>query len=277
MSEEILNPRRAPRVPFRCDVEIRHRLAVWNGETDDIGPGGCRIVTPRVLDPGRSVKLAIRCDAMPRTLLAAGTVVWMRSNAPARLGIAFYGSAPAEWFDALVRERPGLARAVRSAPSRLARATRIYLGAPPTLVVDFSDPEIDVLRRVGSGVTLDALARSFAPEMGERTRGALFSLLERRRLVLDPAASPGPEPWRGILGGREGPARAVPALALARAGAGAAGGRAPEAQRLYDEALLHIGGGRLALAMDRLTDALKHAPEDATIASTAKRLSKWTG
>jgi PilZ domain len=273
MLEDILNPRRGPRVPFRCDVEIRHRLAVWNGETDDIGPGGCRVVTPRVLDPGRSVKLAIRCDALPRTLLAGGKVIWMRSKAPARLGIAFDGSIGAAWFEALVAQHPGLARAVRNAPFRLPRPTRLYLGAPPELVVDFSAGEIDVLRRVGSGVTLDALARSFGPEMGERTRGALFSLLERHRLVLDPASSPGPDAWQRILadGERDG-SRRLPALAAARA---TPGRRTAEAQRLYDEALAHIGGGRLALAMDRLVDALKHSPDDATIASTAKRLSRW--
>jgi hypothetical protein len=275
MVEEILNPRRAPRVAFRCDVEIRHRLAVWSGETDDIGPGGCRVVTPRVLDPGRAVKLAIRSDALPRTLLASGRVVWMRSNAPARLGIAFDGSAAAEWFEALVRIRPGLARAVRNAPYRLARPTRVYLGTPPELVVDFSEVEVDLLRRVGAGVTLDALARSFGPEMGERTRGALFALLERRRLVLEPASSPGPEAWRRILGAAPGPAaRPVPALVAVGARAGAA--RTPEAQRLFDEALTHIGSGRLALAMDRLTDALKHAPDDPTIASTARRISRWS-
>ena len=38
---------------------------------EDLGPGGCQIVTPRVIDPGRTVKLAIRCAAMPRTLLAS--------------------------------------------------------------------------------------------------------------------------------------------------------------------------------------------------------------
>jgi PilZ domain-containing protein len=265
MLDEILNPRRGPRVPLRCDVEIRHRLSVWNGETDDIGPGGCRVVTPRVLDPGRNVKLAIRSDALPRTLLASGRVVWMRAKAPARLGIAFEGSAAAEWFEALVRARPALARAARSAPARLPRPTRVYLGVPPELVVDFSAAELDLLRRVGSGVTVDALARSFAPEMGERTRGALFSLIERRQLVLDPATSPGPVAWLRILA----------AEGTAAAAARAAGARTAEAQRLYDEALAHIGSGRLSLAMDRLTAALRQSPGDAAIASTVRRIGKW--
>jgi PilZ domain-containing protein len=272
MLEDIVNPRRAPRIAIRCEVEIRHRLSVWNGETEDIGPGGCQIATPRVIDPGRTVKLAIRCEAMPRTLLASGKVVWMRANAPARLGIAFEdGTTPAGWFDALVQASPSVLRAARITPERLPRPTWIYLGRPPQVVTDFTLDELDVLRRVGPGVTLEALSRSFGPAMDERTRGALFALIARRYVVLDPAASAGPEAWRPVLAARESdlPARRAPVTtAFARP-------RTAEVQRLYDEALAHIGSGRLGLALDRLRDALKHAPDDAIIASTAKRISRW--
>lgn len=271
MLDDILNPRRAPRVPLRCAVEIRHRLAVWNGETEDLGPGGCQVVTPRILDPGREVRLAIRCDAVARTLLTAGRVVWMRANAPARLGISFQpGAAAADWFDELARASPRAARAAR-VPDRLPRPTRVHLGKAPEVVVDFTLDELDILRRVGSGVTLDALARSFGPELGDRTRGALFALLARRCLVLDPAASQGLAAWRHVLADRESDLPR-PAGAVERA---LAAGRTPEAQRLYDEALGYIGSGRLALAMDRLRNALQHAPGDPTIASTAKRIARW--
>jgi hypothetical protein len=272
MLEDIVNPRRAPRVAIRCEVEIRHRLTVWNGETEDLGPGGCQIVTPRVIDPGRTVKLAIRCEALPRTLLTSGKVVWMRANAPARLGIAFEaGTTPADWFDALVQAKPSILRAVRVTPDRLPRPTWIYLGRPPQVVMDFTLDELDVLRRVGPGVTIESLAWSFGPALDERTRGALFALIARRHLVLDPAASPGPDAWRPVLAARESdlPTRPPPTdLAFAAP-------RTAEAQRLYDEALGHIGSGRLTLAMERLRDALKHAPDDAVIASTAKRISRW--
>jgi hypothetical protein len=272
MLEDIVNPRRSPRLAIRCEVEIRHRLSVWNGETEDIGPGGCQIATPRVIDPGRIVKLAIRCEAMPRTLLASGRVVWMRANAPARLGVAFEGgTGPADWFDALVRTSPRVLRAARVTPERLPRPTWIYLGPPPRVVTDFTLDELDVLRRVGAGVTLESLALSFGPSMQERTRGALFALIARRFLVLDPGASPGPDAWRPVLSAREAdlPLRApVANLSFAIR-------RTAEAQRLYDEALGHIGSGRLTLAMERLRDALRHAPDDAVIASTAKRISRW--
>ncbi len=269
MLDDILNPRRTPRVPVRFPVEIRHRLSVWNGETEDIGPRGCQVVTPRVLDPGREVKLAIRCDGLGRTLLVHGRVVWMRANAPARLGIAFpLGAVPPEWFEALAKASP---RAVLI-PDRLPRLTRIHLGKAPEVVVDFTMDELDVLRRIGEGVTLDALARSFGQEMGDRTRGALFALLARGGLVLDPASSPGPAAWRRVLASHESDLPPRPGEAAERP---LALGRPPEAQRLYDEALRYIGSGRLALAMERLRDALEVAPGDAVIASTAKRIEKW--
>lgn len=270
MLEDIVNPRRAPRVPLHCAVEIRHRLAVWNGETEDLGPGGCQIVLPRLIDPGRDVRLAIRCDPISRTILAAGKVVWIRATPPARLGVAFGpGVAPADWFDALVQSSPEAARAVRDVPERLARPTRVYLGKAPELVLDLTPVELDVLRRVGSGLTLDALARSFKHELHDGIRGALFSLIARGCLVLDAGTSSELASWRHILGEPPGGPHAPAKPASAP-------GRAPEAQRLYDEALAHIGSGRLVLAMDRLRSALAYSPDDAIIASTAKRIARWT-
>jgi PilZ domain len=273
MPEDILNPRRAPRAAIRCDVELRHRLTVWNGETEDVAPGGCRVVTSRLVDPGRTVKLAIRSDALPRSLLVFARVVWARAHPPARLGLSFESGAgaAAEWFQALVQARPAVLGAARNLPLRLAAATPVHLGAPPPVLVDFTVQELDLLRRVGRGATLDALVRSSAPDRCERARGAFFALLARGHLVVDPAASSGPEAWIRVLSRR---GSEVPAVRLAPA-AGALTPRTPEAQRLYDEGLAHIGNGRLGAAMDRLREAQKHAPQDATISATMKRLSRW--
>lgn len=199
MRTDLLNPRRVPRVPVRCAVEIRHRFSSWSGETEDLGPGGCQIVSPRPVDPGRELKLVIRCDALGRTLDASGKVVWSRAEEPARLGVAFGKDARAEWFDALLAADPVAQRAARNVPDRLPRQTRVYLGKPPQLVVDFSPVERELLRRVGAGVTLDALARSFGPELDERIAGALFSLVARRHVVLDSVSSVRVACWRGIL------------------------------------------------------------------------------
>src|SRR5512138_1886627 len=153
MRTDILNPRRAPRVPLRCAVDIRHRFTSWTGETEDLGPGGCQIVSPRAVDLGRELKLVIRCDALGRPIGATGKVVWARADAPARLGVAFKAddAQAASWVDALLAADPAAGRAARSVPDRLPRQTRVYLGKPPQLVVDFSEPEKELLRRVGAG------------------------------------------------------------------------------------------------------------------------------
>jgi len=266
MQGDILNPRRALRVTVRCAVEIRHRFITWRGETEDIGPRGCQIVTARVLDPGREVKLAIRSDAVGRTVGVKGKVIWSRREAPSRLGISFERGIEKRWLDEVMTSDPAAERAARVVPDRLARRMRLYLGRPPNLVVDFTPTELEILHRVGPGVTLDALARSFGPELHERIRGTLFSLFTRRFLVTDPASSVGVAPWASILSDGERAALHRPAH----------GARRPlEAQRLYDEALAHIGAGRFGLAVDRLHDALRLSPEDETIASTAKRLARW--
>lgn len=273
MPEDILNPRRAPRAAIRCDVEIRHRLTVWGGETEDVAPGGCRVTTSRLVDPGRIVKLAIRSDALPKSLLVFARVVWARAQAPASLGLSFEsgGGAAAEWFKALVQARPAVLGAARNVPLRLAAATRVHLGAPPPVLVDFTVHELGLLRRVGRGATLSELVRSSPPDACESARAAIFALLARGHLVVDPAASSGPDAWLRALSRRGSEVPAVRTAPAARALAP----RTPDAQRLYDEALAHIGNGRLGPAMDRLREAQKHAPDDATISATVKRLSRW--
>lgn len=267
---EILNPRRVPRVPLRCSVEIRHAFRTWSAQTEDVGPGGCRIVTPRSVDPGRELRLVLRYDGLRLPLEAKAKVVWSRREAPARLGVAFRPQEGAAWFDALVAVDPVAGRAARGMRDRLPRLTRVYLGRPPQIVIDFSPVELELLRRIGAGVTLDALARSFGPVLDERTAGALFSLLERRFVVVDPGAAVRPSRWREVLSGED---RRSPGERQADRARDAA--RPVAAQALYDEALAHLGAGRLGFAVDRLRDALRLAPGDEVIEETLRRLMRW--
>jgi hypothetical protein len=269
--ELILNPRRAPRARVRCDAELRHGQLVWSGETEDVSPGGCQVVTPRVIDPGREIKLAIRCGALSRTLLASGRVMWVRARAPARLGIAFEPGTPRDWFDALVRKTPEAIPADR-APRALRRDAMVRLGRAPERVVDFGADELDLLRRVGGGVTLDVLVRSFGERLPDRARAALFALIARRALVLDAGSAGAPGAWQQVLATRPGDVQARREVAVAPPPRAR---RAHEAQRLYDEALGFIGSGRLTLALDRLRDAAFLAPDDPLIASTAQRIARW--
>jgi hypothetical protein len=102
------NTRRYPRLRSRCRVLVRDRYGVWEAETEDLGPRGCRIVTPRPQTVGTLVGLTVESDMLPEKLEVTGQVVWAARGRPARAGISFAGSAsrpgapgPAAWFAAL--------------------------------------------------------------------------------------------------------------------------------------------------------------------------------
>src|SRR5512138_2238979 len=88
------NVRRYPRLRTRCRVLVRDRYGVWQAETEDLGPRGCRIVTPRPQTVGTLVGLTVE--------------FWAVRDRPSRAGISFAGSAsrpgapgPAAWFAVL--------------------------------------------------------------------------------------------------------------------------------------------------------------------------------
>ena len=264
ISSDVVDARRAPRVPVRLPVELRHRGATWRAETEDVGPRGCQVATPLVLPAGRDVALSIPCNALGRAVAAAGRVAWARIEPPARLGISFeVAPADRDWFEAFLRDDPSASRAATRALLRLPRGKALYLGQPPVVVVDFSGDELAVLRAVGAGATVDEVAEQLGARI-ERARGALFSLLARRLVVLQPGPPDAPVRWEAILSevDARGPLAPPP--------------RPPEAQRLYDEGITLVGKGRLDLAVLRFRAALALVPEDASIAGTLARLERWS-
>jgi len=274
---EVLNPRRAPRVPHRCTVEIRDRFAAWKAETEDLGPRGCQLVTPRLAAPGRELHLQIRCDAIGRTIKATGKVVWARAQEPSRLGIEFEAArTEAGWFDALMRSDPAAAQVARRIPERLPRAARLYLGEPPRFLSDFSPEEVAVLRQVGTGVTVEALSRALGSAF-ERVRGAVFALVSRRLLVQAPAEAVAPERWKAALdqAARVLAAEGIAIPAPTPAGPMGAVGRTAAAQALYDEGIGHLTAGRIEVAVARLRDASRLAPNDPLISGALQRLAPW--
>ncbi len=277
MHTEVLNPRRAPRIPHRCVVEIRDRFAAWKAETEDLGPRGCQLVTPRLAAPGRELQLQIRCDALGRTIKATGKVVWTRAQEPSRLGIEFETSrTEGGWFEPLLATVPGLAQLVRRIPERLPRSARLFLGEPPRLLADFSAEEVAVLRAVGAGTTVEGLARALGSAF-DRVRGAMFALVSRRLLVLTAAEAMPPERWRAVL---DAAARALAAEGIAipaptPAGPMGAMGRTAAAQALYDEGIGHLTAGRIEVAVARLRDAKLLSPDDPLITGALQRLAPW--
>jgi len=272
---DVLNPRRAPRVPLRCRVEVRDRFAAWSAETEDLSALGCQLVTPRLVAPGRTLQLDIRCTPLGRDVLAAGRVVWSRPRSPGRMGIEFeVPRTDVGWFDQLLRANPLLARAARRSPVRLPRASPLYLGLPPRNAFEASAEEVAVLARVGDGTTVEALILALGTAF-ERVRGTLFSLLARRLVVLDAADAVPAARWAGWLATatRALAAQGIALPAPTPAGPTGAKGRAAAAQALYDEGIAHLAAGRVEVAVDRLRSAQALAPRDPLIAGALGRLA----
>jgi tetratricopeptide (TPR) repeat protein len=81
--------RRAPRVPARCPAEVKFGAGRWNGLTEDLGAGGCRIVARIALRPGELVSLKLSYTGVREALDVVGTVAWTASRPPWRAGVAF--------------------------------------------------------------------------------------------------------------------------------------------------------------------------------------------
>lgn len=81
--------RRAPRVAARCPTEVAFGAGRWVGLTEDLGPGGCRIVARLALRPGEPVSLRLRYGGVSFALDVVGTVAWTAPRPPWRAGVAF--------------------------------------------------------------------------------------------------------------------------------------------------------------------------------------------
>lgn len=255
MADETLHdPRRSPRLLARCRVDVRHRLARWRAETEDLGPDGCQLVTPRLVATGHDVRLSIHVPELGRAVDGLATVVWSRAEQPSRLGLRFQPDrSDRSWFPALLAADPLLASAARRPARALSWRARLYLGAPPRLIVDFSPDELAVLRRIRPAITLAELVATFG-RRPERLVGALFALVSRGRVVLDVRETPGPEAWREVL------ARAETLEA--------AEGRTPgqplpsgSVEALLAEGHEHLAAGRVALAAERFRQARALSPD----------------
>jgi len=200
VTDYIVNPRRAPRAPSRCKAKVQSAGAAWDSETEDIGPHGCQLLAPAPLARGAALQLVVGNRKLALVLQVAGRVAWVSSRPPWRMGVAFEPSAHAaagRWFEQLVAAVPGLAN-VRRVPDRLPIDAMIFLGPPPKFP-DFAPDEIEVLRQVGTGVTVAGLRRKLALAWPAGLR-ALFALLGRSAVTVARGAAAHPESWRAVMG-----------------------------------------------------------------------------
>jgi hypothetical protein len=199
VSEYLENPRRAPRAPARCRVIVLTSRGRFEGETADVGPRGCRIVSPGPVRPGEAVHLEISNEKLREVLQLNAHVVWTSASAPWRLGIAFspVGDRAHRWFGGLLAAHPGLEGHGR-VPERIALDATVHLRSPPGVAVEFTREEFEVLRAVASGARIEEL-RSRFQRGWPRARRAIFSLLATRHLTFSPREAVDPARWTRIL------------------------------------------------------------------------------
>ncbi len=202
--EYISNPRRAPRVPLRLRVEVLHRGVDFLAETEDIGPKGCLVASPRPLDPDAWVRLLLQSDRLPQKLRVTGRVAWALQPERQRAGVAFADvkaapdQDPFAWFDRLVRATPGLAPPPRHVPDRLPYDAPLFLLPPPRFIADFSDAELRLIAGMRNGATVEELLGRLEPRRKNKGR-AIFALLARRVLSLSPREACDASLWRPLL------------------------------------------------------------------------------
>ncbi|HEU4386090.1 MAG TPA: PilZ domain-containing protein [Anaeromyxobacteraceae bacterium] len=200
----ILNPRRSQRVAARLRVRVEHAGGESQAETEDVGPGGCLLVSPLPLEVGAWLRLAIDGGRLREKLLVAGRVAWASRVEPYRAGVAFVpmqeqgGQDPAAWFQRLVQATPGMHLLLRHVPDRLSLDTPLFLLPPPRFIVDFTSEELAVVGRVHNGMTVEELLARIEGEKKYEGR-MIFALLARRALTLAPQEAGDPADWRPLL------------------------------------------------------------------------------
>jgi len=284
----IANPRRALRLPIRCQVQAEAAGRAWQTETEDIGPHGCQLTAPAALPRGLGLRLVLSYPGSA-PLRVAGEIAWAGPHSPWRHGVAFAEvdrTSSSRWFDLLLAANPRLLTLER-VPDRLPLDATLYLGPPPTLV-DFTADEVTVLRQVGVGITVAALSRRLEATWGPALR-ALFSLLARAAVTLDAAEAAPPAAWEPALRSIErqlalelpravaappappAPVQARPPAPPLGTWTAPAAGRPPEAQQALDLARRELASGRVGAARVLLRRALQLAPRDAEIAKEMQR------
>jgi hypothetical protein len=163
--------RRFPRLLARCRVRLRDRFGVWDAETEDLGPRGCRIIGSRAQTLGALVSLTLESERVAGALEVAGQVVWARTEKPARAGISFAGGGsapgaptPAAWFETML------------AAEHEARRE----GAPaPEIVIEIEEPVLE------PEALIERLSRRARDLLGAGQQAAA-EVIFRRALALAP-------------------------------------------------------------------------------------------
>jgi hypothetical protein len=201
MANVILNPRRVPRAPACCEARcLLPGGGFWASDTTDVSPGGIQIQAPGPFHVGDPLKLTLTSERVEGLLATTGRVAWASTSAPWRIGVAFdehFTGESARWFEKLLAAYPGLAT-FQHAPPQIEVSTTLFLGPVPRTIPDLAPDELAVLRAVGAGTTPLKLKEQH-PDDWPAIEGALFAMLGKKYLTLDPGAAGSAAEWAGLI------------------------------------------------------------------------------
>jgi hypothetical protein len=197
----IENPRRAPRVPVRCEGRIALRPGgYFPSPTSDYGPRGCQVIAPQELPPGMRVFVELKNERIDGPVELAGRIAWMAKSPPWRMGVAFdEGSLRAadRFFARIAAAYPGI-DTYGQAPERIPADASLAPAKPPEVGPLLTADEALVLRTLGPGLPAAALRDRLGPAF-DRSVHALFSLLGRRYVAIGDADPGAAAAWERLL------------------------------------------------------------------------------
>jgi PilZ domain len=202
LTEFITNPRKALRLPLCCEVHLGVGETYLEGHTEDVGARGCRIVTALPLEPDTRVHLTLEGSGAASRLRVDARVVWSAANGAWHHGLSYVvADRPTAdgWFDALAEAHPELLFFDR-VPDRVPNAARVYVAAPQPGPVSADEAALLLLACTQASVA--ELRDRFGDDWA-RAQRALFALLARGVITLDPTEAGDPAEWWSHLGGAE--------------------------------------------------------------------------
>jgi hypothetical protein len=198
MDDVLLNPRRAPRVPVRCDARVvTPGGGFWGSPTHDFGAAGCQLHAPERLPTGLTVRVVLENERVAKPVEVMGTVVWAAREPPWAVGLAFTPAsvvAARPFFDAILAAYPGLDH-FAYCPERVPADAPVAPGPFPRVAPELHAEEAELLLAVGAGARLDEL-RTRLGKRFERLVGPMFAMLGRHLLVVGPPDPSAAAAWR---------------------------------------------------------------------------------
>jgi hypothetical protein len=262
MEEFIRNQRRVPRVPVRLRVTVASVGGEFTAQTEDVGPGGCRLLCPCLVASGDLLRLAIHSDAFSDALKVSGKVVWRSARTRLRAGVQYDEDsrvAGEAWFKRLLEKNPAIAARLSPVPKLLAFSALLHPSAQAPSPQVHTEEERALFSQITDGMSVRDLMGSDPAQRRERA-SALFALLATRAVQIEV----------GELRLRTPPAPPPPAAAVAAAAATprpAAASRPADAQEKFERAQRLAAEGNMSAAIPLLREALKMSPRDAAIAA----------